>query len=224
MAALHNGVGQMGQIAQHGQPGLPLQQGGKQLVQTGGAVVEEEARQMTRRPEIFQPVDLSRQRHTGPFGLDHQQNGEAEGIRQRPRACGGGTVEPVIKAHGSLAEGGIMPGGIVGVQGPHRVRRREEQVEVVAVHPESGAVEHRVDVVGPGFEGAGRKPTLLQRRQQGTGQGGLSAAGSGGRKDELDHFRSPVIRKMGLLAIRRWSLPAGLVRLTASWVTSAVCP
>ena len=60
-----------------------------------------------------------------------------------------------------------------------------------------------------------------------TGRGGTGvrdAAGAGRGDEKLHHGFIPVMRKMGLLAVSRCSRPAGLVRLTATCVTSAVQP
>ena len=85
-------------------------------------------------------------------------------------------------------------------------------------------MEHGVDVVRPAFERTGVGPALFQRRQHCAGNSGLAAAGRRRGDEELHHLRVPVMRKMGLLAISRWSLPAGRVRLTAICVTSAARP
>ena len=88
MAALKGGIRQVGQIAQHRQAGLPFQHGSQQSIQMGGAVIEQDARQMAGGTELFQPVDLGRQRQAGPSGLDHQQHRQAQRIGQMP--CTGG--------------------------------------------------------------------------------------------------------------------------------------
>ena len=50
----------------------------------GGAVIEQDARQMAGGAELLQPVDLGRQRQAGPSGLDHQQHRQAQRIGQMP--------------------------------------------------------------------------------------------------------------------------------------------
>ena len=117
-----------------------------------------------------------------------------------------------------------VPGGTLCIKGAHGIRCGEKEVKVVALDPQHGPVEHGVDVVRPALERAGVGPAPLERGQQRTGQGGLAAAGTGRCDEKLHHLRSPVMRKMGLLAISRCSRPAGFVRLTAIWVTSAVTP
>ena len=172
--------------------------------------------------ELLQPVDLGRQRQAGPSGLDHQQHRQVQRIGQMP-GTGGIThaAQSIVKAHGTLAHGCPVPGGGLRIERAHGLRRGEKQVEVVALHPQHGPVKHGVDIVRPALEGAGVLPPPLERRQQSAGQCGFAAAGTGRGHKKLDHLRSPVIRKMGLLAISRWSLPAGRVRLTAICVTSA---
>ncbi len=165
------------------------------------------------------------QRQTGPFGCDDQQYRQAQRVGQMPGTGRvGHAAQAVVKAHGPLAHRRPVSGGTLRVEGAHRLRRGEKEVEVVALHPQHGPVEHGVDVVRPALEGAGVSPAPLERGQQGTGQGGLAAAGTGRCDEKLHHLRSPVMRKMGLLAISRCSRPAGFVRLTAIWVTSAVRP
>ena len=171
---------------------------------------------MARILKIHQPLYLGSKGQANTLGLDDQQNRQVERFRYIPCTRHRGHSLPVVKAHCALADGRAMPGGIVGVQLPYREARREEQVEVVAVHMECRTVEHRVDVVRPTFEGARVVSALFECRQHRAGDGGLSAARTGRGDEKLNHFRSPVMRKIGLFAISRWSFPAGFVRLTAS--------
>ena len=117
MAALHHSFRQVGQIAQNRQAGLGLQQGFKHVVQLFGAVIEQNACEMAVFAEVHQTLNLSRQRHADPFGLHHQQHGQVQRIRQFPRAGPGGQALSVVKAHGTLAHGGTMPGGVAGIKG-----------------------------------------------------------------------------------------------------------
>ena len=119
---------QVGQITQHRQAGLGFQQRLEHLVQLFGAIVEQNAGNMAVGTEIFQAQKLRRQCHTGSFGLDHQQHRKVQRIRQLPRAGPGGQALPVVKAHGSFAHGGTMPGGIVRVQRLHGGLVRKVQV------------------------------------------------------------------------------------------------
>ena len=153
--------------------------------------------------EVHKALDLCCQRYAGPFWLHHQQHRQAERIRQLPCAGPGGQALPVVKAHGPLAHGSAVPGGAAGVKRLHRGPVREEQIQIMAVHLQSGTVEHGVDVVRPAFEGAGVGPALFQCRQHCAGHRGLAAAGPGRGDEELHHLRIPVMRKMGLFAMSR---------------------
>ena len=95
----------------------------------GGAVIEQDARQMAGGAELFQPVDLGRQRQAGPSGLDHQQHRQAQRIGQMPGTGGiAHAAQSIVKAHGTLAYGSAVPGGIPGVKRAHRIRGREVEV------------------------------------------------------------------------------------------------
>lgn len=54
-----------------------------------------------------------------------------------------------------------MPGGIAGKNGPHHIPVRKKQIQIVAVHLQSRAVEHGVDVVRPAFERTGSAPRFF---------------------------------------------------------------
>ena len=224
MAALHHRLRQAGQIPQHRQAGLGFQQGLEHPEELFGAVIQQDACNVALRFEMHKALDLCGQRHTGPLGLYHQQYRQVQRIGQLPGTGAGGQALPIVKTHGPFAHHSPVPGSIVGVQFPYRIFGRKIKIQIVALHPQHRPVKHGVDVVRPALEGAGVHAPLFQRGQQGAGDGGLAAAGTRCGDDELHHLRSPVIRKMGLLAVSRWSLPAGLVRLTASWVTSAERP
>ena len=153
--------------------------------------------------EVHKALDLCRQRYAGPSGLHHQQHRQAERIRQLPCAGPGGQALPVVKAHGPLAHGSAVPGSVAGKNGPHHIPVGKKQIQIVAVHLQSRAVEHGVDVVRPAFEGAGVGPALFQRRQHCAGHRGLAAAGPWRGDKKLHHLRIPVMRKMGLFAMNR---------------------
>ena len=95
--------------------------------------------------------------------------------------------EAVVKAHSPLAHRRTVSGGTLRVEGAHRLGRRKKEVEVAALHPQHGPVEHGVDVVRPVLEGAGRTAPPLQRHEQGAGHGGLAAARAGRRQQKLYH-------------------------------------
>ena len=83
---------------------------------------------MAGRAELQKPLQLGSKGDACPFGLYHQQNRQRQRVGQLPSACAGGQSLPVVKAHGALAYGSAVPGGIPGVKRAHRIRGREVKV------------------------------------------------------------------------------------------------
>ena len=108
--------------------------------------------------EAVESLQLCGQRQALTFRLHHQQHRQAQRIRQFPSAGTGGQALTIIKAHSALAHGGTMPGGIAGKNGPHHIPVGKKQIQIVAVHLQSRAVEHGVDVVRPAFERTWGRP------------------------------------------------------------------
>ena len=143
---------------------------------------------MTGSAEAVESLQLCGQRQALTLWLHHQQHRQTQRVGQMPRT---GPVadapEAVVKAHSPLAHRRTVSGGTLRVEGAHRLGRRKKEVEVAALHPQHGPVEHGVDVVRPALEGAGRTAPPLQRHEQGAGHGGLAAARAGRRQQKLYH-------------------------------------
>ena len=192
MAALQLRLLQVGQVPQHGQARLPLQHGLQAPCQHGGAVGEEDGRDVAGLAEVQQAPDLGRQGQAGPLWPHRQQDGQLQRVRRVPRAGPvGGPPQAVVKAHGPLHHRRAAAPGIAAVLAPDRVPLRQEQIQVPAVHPQGRPVEHGVDVVRAALEGAGVQPPPLQRAQQGAGQHRLAAPRGGGGQDQLNHGSFP---------------------------------
>ena len=191
MAALESRLRPVGEIPQHRQAGLPLQQRGQAAVQPRGAVVEEQPGDLAGLPEAEHPLDLGGQGQAGPLGPQDQQHRQPQGAGCLPGAGPVRAAHPVVKAHGPFAHRRPVARGIPGIERPQPPFPAEEQVQVVALHPQHRPVEHGVDVVRPALEGQGDRPRLGQRRQQGAGHGGLSAARGHGPCHKLNHHNSP---------------------------------
>ena len=188
MAGTDDGLREFRQKAQHRQARLFFQHRGQQSVHPCRAVVQQDACDVTGSAEVYEPVQLCGQRQALTLWLCHQQHRQVQRIGQMPRT---GPVadapEAVVKAHSPLAHRRTVSGGTLRVEGAHRLGRRKKEVEVAALHPQHGPVEHGVDVVRPALEGAGRTAPPLQRHEQGAGHGGLAAARAGRRQQKLYH-------------------------------------
>ena len=188
MAGTDDGLREFRQKAQHRKTRLFFQHRGQQSVHPCRAVVQQDACDVTGSAEVYEPVQLCSQRQALTFRLCHQQYRQTQRVGQMPRT---GPVadapEAVVKAHGPLAHRRTVAGGSLRVEGAHRLGRRKKEVEVAALHPQHGPVEHGVDVVRPALEGAGRTAPPLQRHEQGAGHGGLAAARAGRRQQKLYH-------------------------------------
>ncbi len=161
MAAPDRGLRHRGQEARYRQAGLRFQHGGQHLVQTGLAVIEQDARHMAVCAEVLKAFDLGRQRHAVPLGCTTSSTGRPS-VSASSQALARVLVRlTIIKAHSALAHGGTMPGGIAGKNGPHHIPVGKKQIQIVAVHLQSRAVEHGVDVVRPAFERTGVGPALF---------------------------------------------------------------
>ena len=188
MAGTDDGLREFRQKAQHRQTRLFFQHRGQQSVHPCRTVVQQDACDVAGGAEAVESLQLCGQRQALPLWLHHQQHRQTQRVGQMPRT---GPVadapEAVVKAHSPLAHRRTVAGGTPRVEGAHRLRRREKEVEVAALHPQHGPVEHGVDVVRPALEGAGRTAPPLQRHEQGAGHGGLAAARAGRRQQKLYH-------------------------------------
>ena len=83
---------------------------------------------MARRAELQKPPQRGGKGNACPFWLHHQQHWQGKRIGQFPSACTGCQSLPIVKAHGTLAYGSAVPGGIAGVKRAHRIRGGEVEV------------------------------------------------------------------------------------------------
>ena len=118
----------MGQIPHHRQTGLGFQHRAQRFVQSFGAIIEQNAHDMAGRAELQKPPQLGGKGDACPFGLHHQQHRQSKRVGQFPCTCACGQPLPIVKAHGTLAYGSAVPGGIAGVKCAHRIRGREVEV------------------------------------------------------------------------------------------------
>ena len=118
----------MGQIPHHRQTGLGFQHRAQRFVQGLRAIIEQNAHDMAGRAELQKPPQLGGKGDACPFWLYYQQHRQGKRIGQLPSACTGCQSLPVVKAHGTLAYGSAVPGGIAGVKRAHRIRGREVEV------------------------------------------------------------------------------------------------
>ena len=82
---------------------------------------------MAGSAEALQAFDLGRQGQAGPLGPHHQQHGQIQCIRHLPGAGrGAGTTQAIVKAHGSLTDGGTVARRAAGVEAVHRLRGGKE--------------------------------------------------------------------------------------------------
>ena len=161
-----------------------------------------------RCAECHQPPQFRRQGQAGTFGLHHQQCWQVQRVGQVPGAGGiTGAAQAIVIAHGPLHHRRAMACRILGIQAAHRGRGGEKQVKVVAFYIQHGAVEHRVDIIRPRFEGTGMCAPRLQRRQQGTGGGRFAAAGARRGQDELQHVTPSQLRIPGCLPLTNAGCP-----------------
>ena len=128
MAAFDDAPRQMGQIPHHRQTGLGFQHWTQRFVQGFRAIVKQNAHDMVGRAELQKPPQLGGKGDACPFWLHYQQHRQRQRIGQLPSACTGCQSLPVVKAHGTLAYGSAVPGGIPGVKRAHRIRGREVEV------------------------------------------------------------------------------------------------
>ena len=144
---------------------------------------------MMRCAECQQAAQFGRQGQAGPLWPHDQQHRQAERIGQVPHAGGvAHAAKAVVVPHCALDHGGAMTRCIPGIQAAHGGRIGEKQIQIVAFHPQNGAVEHRVDVIRPRFKGTGLRAARLQGRQQRTGSGRFAAAGTRCRQNQLQHL------------------------------------
>ena len=199
MAAWDGAAGQLGQVAQHRQAGLPLDGGGQQLGQPLGAAVEEHPGDLAGSSEGLHPLHQGGQGEGRPPGAHRQQDGGPGGLGHAPAAGPVGVPLAVIKAHDPLQHRQAMPLSGENQPGADLLLRTEKQVQVPAGHPQDRAVEHGVDVVGATFEGAGREPPPLGRPEQSAGERCFPApAGGGGHHQTRDrmslHHAAPLLK------------------------------
>ena len=166
MAAFYRGIGQRRQAADHGQAGLFFEHRLQQSAQTLRTIIEQNPCDMVRCAERRQPAQLRRQRQAGSFGPHNEQCWQVQCVRQLPRAGRiGHAAQAVVVAHSPLDDCRAVPRRVPGIECADGLRRREKQVEIVALDAQHRAVEHRVDVVRPRLERAGVQPAGGQRRQ-----------------------------------------------------------
>ena len=197
-----------GQAPQHRQARLPLQHRSKVAAQFRPALVEQDSPQAAVLPEALKPPDLRGQRQPRAAGAHHQQHRQLQGIRHLPDAGLIRAAHAVVQAHGPLAHRRPAAPAPLVKEILHGRPLREEQVQIMALHTQYGAVKHGIDIIRPAFEGAGVQPPAPQRRQKRAGDGGLSGGGCRGGHHQPDHGSSPAgafaqMRKTGLAAVRR---------------------
>ena len=187
VAAWDGAAGQLGQVAQHRQAGLPLDGGGQQPGQPLGAAVEEHPGDLAGSSEGLHPLHQGGQSEGRPLWAHRQQDRGPGGLGHAPAAGPVRVPQAVIKSHDPLQYRQAAALGGRDQPGADLLLRTEKQVQVPAGHPQDRAVEHGVDIVGAALEGAGREPPPLGCPEQAAGERCFPApAGGGGHHQPRD--------------------------------------
>ena len=115
-------------------------------------------------------------------GVDEEDDGRRgeDGEVGRRGAKGGAVVE----AHDSLDDGQRVARSVARKTGEDGPASHEADVEVARGPPEDGGVELRVDVVGPGLEGADPEAAGAEGAKEAEGEARLARARGGGGDDD----------------------------------------